>query len=97
MTPEGRVVKTLRDEIAKRGGLTRKVNWSGRVGAPDWLVMLNGRHCFAECKAPNGKCTVVQLIEHKRLRTEGGFAVYVVRCKEDIERMIEDLENEIRL
>ena len=96
MTPEGRVVKALRDEVLRHGGIARKVVWSGRVGAPDWLVMLNGRHCFAEAKAPKGKCTTIQLIEHQRLRTIGGFNVYVVRCLEDINRMIEDLENGTR-
>lgn len=93
MTPEGRVVKTLRDEVAKHNGIARKVVWSGRVGAPDWLVMIDGKHCFAEAKAPKGKCTTIQLIEHQRLRRIGGFKVYVVRCKEDIERMIEELKN----
>ena len=93
MTPEGRVVKMLRDEVAKHHGLSRKVTWSGRTGAPDWLVMINGRHCFAECKAPKGKCTTIQLLEQQRLRSIGGFNVYVVRCQEDINRMIEDLEN----
>lgn len=57
MTPEGKVVAAIKREAKALGGDTRKVEWSGRRGAPDLLVLLPGMHFFIEAKAPGGEAS----------------------------------------
>lgn len=77
MTPEGKVVAAIKRETKALGGDTRKVEWSGRRGAPDLLVLLPGMHFFIEAKAPGEKPRPEQLREHDRLR-KAGIDVYVL-------------------
>lgn len=84
-TPEGLVVEALKRAVKAQGGIARKVHWEGRSGAPDWFVMLNGRHAFVECKSEKGTLTQQQMLEHNRMRTHGGCEVYVVRSVDDID------------
>lgn len=81
MTPEGRVVSRLKALVKQHGGETRKVEWSGRRGAPDILVLFPGRHFFVEVKAPGEKPRPEQLREHERLR-KAGFDVFVIDSEE---------------
>lgn len=81
MTPEGKVVAAIKREARLHGGETRKVEWSGRRGAPDLLVLLPNDHFFVEAKAPGEKPRPDQLREHTRLR-KAGFRVYVVDSEE---------------
>lgn len=81
MTPEGKVVAAIKREARLRLGETRKVEWSGRRGAPDLLVLLPKTHFFVEAKAPGEKPRSDQLREHTRLR-KAGFRVYVVDSEE---------------
>lgn len=83
-------VKRMRErdieaDLVKRvkalGGEVRKVQWIGRRGAPDRLVMLpcspesnaQGMRStvWVELKAPGKKATVQQLREHDRMRAMG--------------------------
>lgn len=77
MTPEGKVVAAIKRAVKALGGETRKVEWSGRRGAPDLLVLLPGHHFFIEAKAPGEKPRPEQLREHERLR-KAGFDVFVL-------------------
>lgn len=77
MTPEGKVVADIKRAVKALGGETRKVEWSGRRGAPDLLVLLPGCHFFVEAKAPGQKPRPEQEREHERLR-KAGFDVYVI-------------------
>lgn len=77
MTPEGRIEKALCDRIKALGGEVRKVQWIGRRGAPDRLVLLPGRHVFVELKRPNGSLEGHQVRERDRLR-KAGFEVLVI-------------------
>ena len=88
MTPEGKVVAHLCARVKELGGITRKCEWSNRVGAPDQLVMLGGKHYWVECKAPGKTPTTMQLREHERMRTLGGCRVYVVSSKEEVEALL---------
>lgn len=76
-TPEGRVVADIKNFVKELGGIVRKVEWSGVRGAPDLLVMLDGRHAFVEVKAPGNLPTRIQLREHIRMREIGGCKVIV--------------------
>jgi len=78
MTPEGKVVAAIRSTVRNAGGLVRKVEWSGVRGAPDLFVMLGGRHCFVEVKAPGNRPDPHQTREHLRMARVGGCEIYVI-------------------
>jgi hypothetical protein len=84
------------------GGEVRKVQWIGRRGAPDRLVMLpakthtawNGaRFLLAPCpiwvelKAPGVKAEAYQLREHARMRAMGQV-VMVIDSIEGVEELL---------
>lgn len=86
--------------VKELGGEVRKVQWIGRRGAPDRLVMLpllvlsghweshhNGKTVWVELKAPGKKPTVVQQREHERMR-HMGQRVEVVDSIEGVERIL---------
>ena len=81
---------SVEDHLVKRakeaGGEVRKVKWLGRVGAPDRLVLLPGRHFFVELKRPGKKADAHQAREHKRLR-DAGFEVYVIDTIEKVDAL----------
>lgn len=77
-TPEGRVSAALRQEVIKAGGEIRKVQWQGRVGAPDWLVMAWGGAVFVETKAPGEVPRASQIVEFRRLYHASGIPVLVL-------------------
>lgn len=87
---EDRLVRRVRD----LGGEVRKVEWIGRKGAPDRLVMLSARTIWVELKAP-GKAALFprnahergQHREHERMRRMGQV-VHVIDSYEDIERIL---------
>ena len=88
MTPEGKIVAYLKRIVRERGGIVRKVEWSGVRGAPDLFVMINGRHCFVECKAPGQKAEAHQLREHERMEKIGGCDVFIVDSTEAAEELM---------
>jgi len=68
---ESQVEKYLVKKTKEHGGEIRKVQWVGRRGAPDRLVMLPGHTVWVELKAPGKKAQPHQEREHKRLRAMG--------------------------
>lgn len=81
------IERALVKAVKKAGGSTTKVMWIGRRGAPDRLVMLPGRNLFVELKAPGGRISRLQDLEHRRMRA-AGFDVRVVWKLEDIEGVL---------
>ena len=77
-TPEGRVSAALRQAVINYGGEIRKVLWQGRVGAPDWLVMLCGSALFVETKAAGERPRKSQLVEFGRIERASGIPVLVI-------------------
>lgn len=74
--------------VKAAGGEIRKVQWPGRVGAPDRYVMLPGRRAFwAEIKAPGEKPTTMQVREHNRMRRLGEI-VHVVDSIAAVEELV---------
>ena len=82
-TPEGRVSAALRQAVINYGGEIRKVQWQGRVGAPDWLVMLFGGAVFVETKAPGEVPRRSQIVEFRRIYLASGIPVLVIDRAED--------------
>ena len=93
------IEKHLVARVKALGGEVRKVQWVGRRGAPDRLVMLpgamiNGRWKFAdwrthwvELKAPGVKPETYQLREHERMR-KLGQRVVVIESIEGVEELL---------
>lgn len=77
------------------GGLVRKVNWIGRRGAPDRIVMLRAfkgfphRTVWVELKRPGGVLEDHQIREHARMR-EHGQEVVVFYTTDDIDAFFEE-------
>lgn len=77
-TPEDRVSAALRQAVIKYGGEIRKVQWQGRVGAPDWMVMLLGGAVFVETKATGEFPRCSQIVEFRRIYSASGIPVLVI-------------------
>lgn len=79
------IERALVRAVKQAGGEVRKLMWIGRRAAPDRLVKLPNREpMFVELKAPGGRLSRLQEVEHRRLRAIG-LDVRVVWRMEDIE------------
>ncbi|MFB6473328.1 VRR-NUC domain-containing protein [Paenibacillus glucanolyticus] len=87
-----RIVETyLREQVKAAGGIAYKWTSPGNSGVPDRIVILpGGITVFVELKAPGGKPTKLQLVQHKRLR-ELGCDVRVIDSKEQVDSFLEEL------
>lgn len=93
MTPEGKIGVYLVRRVLELGGEQRKVEWSGRRGAPDRLILFPHVHAFVELKAPGMKPEPHQAREFERLRF-AGFAVFVVDSRTSVDVVLDGLYNE---
>lgn len=95
---ESTIEKHLVRRVKELGGEVRKVQWIGRRGAPDRLVMMpshvlvNGwtafpRTLWVELKATGVKPESHQLREHERMR-KMGQRVVVIDSIEGVERLL---------
>ena len=77
------IERHLVQRVKALGGEVRKVEWVGRRGAPDRLVMLSARvspwwpTIWVELKAPGVKPEAYQLREHERMRAMGQCVVVI--------------------
>jgi hypothetical protein len=78
---ESTIENYLVERVKTMGGECRKLKWIGRHGAPDRLVMLNGKAIFIELKAPGEKCRPHQIREHERMRRMGQRVEVVDSCE----------------
>jgi len=85
---ESTIEKYLVKRVKALGGEVRKVQWIGRRGAPDRLVMLPTvaapkpgmlirQTIWVELKAPGKEAEPHQLREHKRMRKTGQYVVVI--------------------
>lgn len=77
----------LIEQVKKRGGEIRKVQWIARSSAPDRRVMHPRLGCWVELKAPGKRATPAQAREHARMR-EMGEVVYVFNSIEQIDEWL---------
>lgn len=89
-TPEGKNTEFLKKVCKKLGITAYKLTFEGTVGAPDWLLMRNGRSVMIELKAPGkkGRLSPQQQRMIETLETEGGFDVYVCSDQEKIKTAV---------
>lgn len=88
-TPEGKNRAYMLARVRTLGGLARKVTWQGRAGAPDWLIMINGRTVWIELKAPGEKPRLAQVVEFQLLKRFGGIDVIVCDSPESIDTALQ--------
>lgn len=95
---ESQIEKHLVERVKALGGEVRKVQWIGRRGAPDRLVMLPpgivvypgpefGYAIWVELKATGVKVEAHQLREHERMR-KMGQRVVVIDSFEGVEELL---------
>jgi hypothetical protein len=86
---ESDIEKHLVKRVKELGGEVRKVQWIGRRGAPDRLVMLpREANCiWVELKAPGEKPRPEQAREHDRMRAMGQLVV-VIDSIEGVEELL---------
>lgn len=90
------IEKYLIHQVEKLGGEVRKVQWVGRNGAPDRLVMLPGYALWVELKRPGGKAAFPknpherqQQREHERMRA-AGQRVEVIDSFESVDGLLKE-------
>lgn len=90
------VERYLVKQVKRAGGEVRKLEWIGRRGAPDRIVMLpsvtgftegGGYTVFVELKAPGKKPEAHQLREHERMR-KMGQEVEVIDSLEAVDELL---------
>lgn len=88
-TPEGQNTLFLKKACKKLGITAYKLSFEGTIGAPDWLLMRDGKHILIELKAPKrGKLSPPQQRMINLLSEEGGFEVFVCDSPESIKSAI---------
>jgi len=88
MTPEGEIQAHLKSRVEVMGGQFRKLQWTGRSGAPDCLIWWPGPvFAFVEVKAPGGRLSTLQERELARLAS-AGFMVAVIWSKEEADEIV---------
>lgn len=87
---ESEIEAYLVRRVEEVGGITRKVSWIGRRGAPDRIVFLpNGVAVWIELKAPGKKPDPHQAREHWRL-SQLGQRVLVLDSKTQIDEFVKE-------
>ena len=76
-TPEAIVAHAMLDAVKRKGGIARKLEFSGRSGAPDYLVAVNNRIAFIELKSDRGKLSNIQRAELSTLAKYGIKPIFV--------------------
>lgn len=87
---ESAIERHLVREVAKFGGVVRKVTFPGHVGAPDRLVMFPGVLAWIELKNTVGKVSPVQIREHALLGAMGQ-RVYLLRTEHEVNATVDML------
>jgi len=85
---ESEIERHLVRHVNALGGEVRKVQWVGRRGAPDRLVMLPCTPAiWVELKAPGERVKPHQAREHARMRAMGQHVV-VIDSLEGVEELL---------
>lgn len=90
MTDERTIEAYLRKRVKELGGIHRKVTYHGRRGSPDdWCFFPGGVLLLFECKSSAGRLRAEQREEIKTLQKLGQH-VYIVRTKDEIDRILDE-------
>lgn len=87
---EALVEDYLRKRVKELGGVTRKLQYQGRKGAPDQGCFFpGGRILFIECKAEGEVPEPLQEVELASLRKLGFWATWT-DSREGVDRILEE-------
>ena len=86
---ESQIEQHLIKELKKLGIETRKVQWIGRDGAPDRLILAKGG-IYVELKAPGKEPRENQLREHEKMRA-AGIRVEVIDSFDGVNKLVSEL------
>jgi hypothetical protein len=86
---ESAIEDYLNRQVERVGGEVRKMQWIGRRGAPDRLVLFPKieQHFLVELKREGDVPEAHQAREHKRLRS-AGFKVFIIDSKKQVDAFI---------
>ncbi|GIO34365.1 nuclease [Paenibacillus albilobatus] len=88
---EREIEEYLRKRVKAAGGAAYKWTSPGNSGVPDRIVIFPGGWVvFVELKAPGGKPTKLQEVQHKRLRALD-CDVRIIDSKEQVDDFIKEL------
>ena len=77
--------------VKLHGGVAEKLIITAKSNFPDRTVLLPyGYIAFAECKAPNKNLSKMQHWYANKVLKALGFKVFIVRCSEDIDAILQD-------
>lgn len=93
MTPAAKLQRYLRGLVEGSGGCYRKMEWTGRNGAPDCFVWWSGgRFGLIEIKAGRDRLSTVQVNECNKMK-EAGLPVFVARTEEDVYAIVKKVRD----
>lgn len=87
MIRESVIENYLVSECKKLGIKIRKVQWIGRRGCPDRLLIYKGG-VFVELKRPKGGELSFHQIQEQKMLVENGFKVVNICTKEEVDQFI---------
>ena len=94
MTPEALVARAMLAAVKRKGGIARKLEFSGRAGAPDYLVAVNNRVAFIELKSDCGKLSDIQRAELSTLAKYGVKPIFVAFGADNARTIIDNMAPE---
>ena len=93
-TPEAIVAHAMLDAVKRKGGIARKLEFSGRAGAPDYLVAVNNRIAFIELKSDRGKLSTLQRADLSTLAHHGIKPLFVAFGPDNARTIIDNIESD---
>lgn len=94
MTPESLVARAMIAAVKQKGGIARKLEFSGRAGAPDYLVAVNNRIAFIELKSDRGKLSDIQRAEFSTLAKYGIKPIFVAFGADNARTIIDNMASD---
>ena len=94
MTPESLVARAMLAAVKRKGGIARKLEFSGRAGAPDYLVAVNNRIAFIEQKSDSGKLSDIQRAEFSTLAKYGIKPIFVAFGADNARTIIDNMASD---
>lgn len=94
MTPESLVARAMLAAVKRKGGIARKLEFSGRAGAPDYLVAVNNRFAFIELKSDHGKLSDIQRAEFSTLAKYGIKPIFVAFGADNARTIIDNMASD---
>ena len=94
MTPEALVARAMLAAVKRKGGIARKLEFSGRAGAPDYLAGVNTRVAFIAPNSDCGKLSDIQRAEFSTLAKYGIKPIFVAFGADNARTIIDNMASD---